>query len=195
MTRHLELQFFIRGGKPENLGSNSGNLGFGIDKYFRFGTPLKDLPQQPTKLDGTFVYASQLLAFRPWSVFAPFEILKVTITKDNKETIRWVQFVGNADEGGGSVKAVRKATRPLAPFKSKKIYQILQTTSVVVLCIYNLDYTARIHTLIDFMSRQIQLAMFIMKRYSCSKIYLGIPSLQNRQQKSLEKGGKAGKQS
>jgi len=94
----------IRGEKQENLSPGSGNLGFGIDKFFRFGDPLKDVPQKPTKLEGAFYYASQLLALKPWSVFAPFEILKVTITKDNEETIRWVMCTSH-NSGNGSEKS------------------------------------------------------------------------------------------
>lgn len=46
-----------------------------------------------------------LLASRPWSVFAPFEILKVTITNDDSdEIVRWVMFTGRGGGDGGEKK-------------------------------------------------------------------------------------------
>ncbi|KAL7540755.1 hypothetical protein ACHAXR_010357 [Thalassiosira sp. AJA248-18] len=102
LARHMVLRFHIRQGKKESESPVSGNLGYGIDEFLLHGTKLlKDLPKKPNSLEGAYYYASLLLAQRPWSIFAPFEILKVTLTKDDEETIRWVMFNGDSGSGGG----------------------------------------------------------------------------------------------
>ena len=54
--------------------------------------------------EGAYYYASLLLAAKPWSVFAPFEILKVTITKDGEESILFAEaclaISGQAKDNG-----------------------------------------------------------------------------------------------
>ena len=109
LARHMKLRFLICNQRSENYSNRSGMFGFGIDRFFRYGIPLKDVPQRPTKWEGTYYYASQLLASRPWSVFAPFEILKVTITKDGEETTRWVMFTS---PHGGNQEGDQKSNSP-----------------------------------------------------------------------------------
>lgn len=119
LSNQLELRFNARGGKTESLAQTShGDLGFGIDRFFRCGEPLKDLPENQRNVNGAYTHASQLLAFRPWSMFSPFEILKVTITENDKETIRWVLFSGNDAGGDGGEKSS-------SPFGSIRIQENL----------------------------------------------------------------------
>ena len=62
-------------------------------------------PPRPNQLlyEDAYIAAADLLAIRPWSVFAPFEILKVTIKKpasDEDDIVRWVMFSGNGNVDG-----------------------------------------------------------------------------------------------
>ena len=100
LASQMQLRFRIKD-KAEDEDYGSGKLGLGIDNFHRHGTPLNDVPK---KIEGAFLYASELLALRPWSIFAPFEILKVTIKYNNEETVRWVMFMGGGDQHDGSDK-------------------------------------------------------------------------------------------
>ena len=85
------------GNKTESESGCSGNLNFGIDEYYYREKIMKNIPElsgpgnnyppHPNQLTYEFAYvaAADLLALRPWSVFAPFEVLKVTIKKPKSE--------------------------------------------------------------------------------------------------------------
>jgi len=106
-ANQMFFRFVQRGQLHERKSGVPGIYDFGIRDYYLHGTKLKEFPSESeyNKYRSAYSSAAHLLALRPWSVFAPFEILKIVISDVTGETIRWVMFSAEEASDDGSDKS------------------------------------------------------------------------------------------